>query len=119
MPNGVNPQVPESIVLSGQGSSFARSQGSMPGDLLESARIRVRTACLVVAALWLNALVMNEVVSRLLGSAAPVYIPRWEPPQTVFTIVGLILSLAVAWWVNTMHDRPAMAIDVGLVVEVL
>jgi hypothetical protein len=52
MPSAANPQSPESILLSGQGGFFTRSSGSLPGDMLEGARVRVRTACLVIAGLW-------------------------------------------------------------------
>ena len=119
MPIGINPQSPDSINLSGQSGFFVRSQGSMPGDLLESARIRVRTACLVVAALWFYVLLMNRVVYPLLGS--PVFANGyvWETAQTVLITIGLVLSLAVAWWVNRMRSSPGMAIDVGLAFEVI
>ncbi len=119
MPIGINPQSPDSINLTGQSGFFVRSQGSMPGDLLESARIRVRTACLVVAALWFYVLLMNRVVYPLLGS--PVFANGyvWETAQTILITIGLLLSLAVAWWVNRMRSNPGMAIDVGLGFEVI
>jgi tRNA A-37 threonylcarbamoyl transferase component Bud32 len=119
MPIGINPQAPDSINLTGQSGFFVRSQGSMPGDLLESARIRVRTACLVVAALWFYVLIMNRVVYPLLGSPVLTNGNTWAPAQTVMIAVGLIFSLGVAWWVNRMRSKPATAIDVGLAFEVL
>jgi tRNA A-37 threonylcarbamoyl transferase component Bud32 len=119
MPPAVNPQSPESILLSGQGGFFARSSGSVPGDILESARVRVRTACLVVAALWFYVFLMNQVVYPLLGQPVLTNGQFWSPAQTALIVVGLVLSLATAYWVNTMRDRPSMAIDVGLVFEVV
>ncbi len=119
MPIGINPQAPDSINLTGQSGFFVRSQGSMPGDLLESARIRVRTACLVVAALWFYVLIMDRVVYPLLGRPVLSNGNTWAPAQTVMIAVGLIFSLGVAWWVNRMRSKPATAIDVGLAFEVL
>ena len=119
MPAGVNPQPSESILLSGQSGFFGRSQGSMPGDLLESARIRVRTACLVVGALWFYVLLMDRVVYPLLGRPVLSNGATWAPEQTALIVAGFVLSLAAAWWVNRMHDNPVMAIDVGLAFEVL
>ena len=91
----------------------------MPGDLLESARIRVRTACIAVGALWLFVLMMNQVVYKLLGSPVLSNGNYWSSAQTAMIVVGLVLSLGAAWWVNVMQSNPAMAIDVGLVFEVL
>src|SRR6266540_7119063 len=119
MPSAVNPQSLESIQLSGQGGFFATSTGSVPRDILESARVRVRTACLVIAGLWFYVLVMNRVIYPLLGSPVLSNGLTWSNEQTVLITIGLILSLAAAYWVNTMRDRPAMAIDVGLVFEVV
>jgi len=119
MPIGINPQSPDSINLTGDGGLFARSQGSMPGDLLESARIRVRTACFVVGALWIFVLIMNQVVYPLLGSPVLSNGNTWATAQTVMMIIGLLASLGTAWWVNGMRSNPAMAIDVGLGFEVL
>ena len=119
MPLGINPQGPDSINLSGQSGAFLRSGGSMPGDLLESARIRVRTACIVIGALWLYVLIMNQVVYRGLGSPVLSNGNTWSPQQTVMILIGLIASVGAAWWVNRMRENPGMAIDVGLVFEVL
>lgn len=119
MPIGINPQSPDSTNLSAQGGFFVRSQGSMPGDLLESARIRVRTACLVVAGLWFYVFLMDRVVYALLGRPALSNGATWAPQQSALIIVGLAFSLATAWWVNRMRDKPGMAIDVGLAFEVV
>lgn len=91
----------------------------MPGDLLESARIRVRTACLVVAGLWFYVFLMDKVVYALLGRPVLSNGATWAPQQSALIIVGLVFSLATAWWVNRMRDKPGMAIDVGLAFEVL
>jgi hypothetical protein len=119
MPSAIHPQSPESILLSGQGGFFARSSGSLPADILESARVRVRTACLVIAGLWFYVFIMERVVYPLMGRPVLTNGLTWAPAQTRLIIVGLVLSLATAWWVNRMKDRPSMAIDVGLVFEVV
>lgn len=119
MPSAVNPESPESILLSGQSGFFARSGGSLPGDILESARVRVRTACLVIAGLWFYVLLMDQVVYPLMGRPVLTNGATWADAQTVLTTIGLALSLATAYWVNTMRDRPSMAIDAGLVFEVV
>jgi len=91
----------------------------MPADLLESARIRVRTACLVIGGLWLYVLLMDKVVYPLFGKPALSNGYTWAPEQSVLIILGLILSIAAAWWVNRMRDNPTLAIDVGLAFEVV
>jgi hypothetical protein len=118
MRSDVNPGSPESTLLSGHSGFFSRSQGSLPRDYLESARVRVRIACIVVAGLWLYVLVMNQVVYRLLGSPVLSNGMTWTTPQTILSTIGFILAVATAFWVNSMDDRPAFAIDVGLVFEV-
>jgi len=118
MPADLNPQQSRSIILSGGGGIFATSQGSLPGDLLESARARVRIACLVVAGLWLYVLIMNEGVYRLLGRPILTNGMTWTMAQTVFCVIGLVLALGTAWWVGSMRDKPGLAIDVGLGFEV-
>ena len=118
MAHGINPQPAESVLLSGQSGFLGRSQGSMPGDLLESARIRVRTACIVVGALWFYVLLMDRVVYPLLGRPTLTNGATWAPQQSMLIVIGLVFSLATAWWVNRMRGKPSMAIDVGLAFEV-
>jgi serine/threonine-protein kinase len=79
----------------------------------------VRTACLVIAGLWFYVFVMNQVVYPLLGKPVLTNGATWSTGQSVLIVIGLVLSLATAWWVNTMKARPSMAIDVGLVFEVV
>ena len=116
---GINPQQSQSAATSAQSGFFGRAQGSMPGDLLESARIRVRTACIVVASLWFYVLTMNQVVYPLLGRPVLTNGRTWDPGQTALIVAGLLLSVAAAWWVNRMRDNPLLAIDVGLAFEVV
>src|SRR4029078_4510012 len=119
MPIGVNPQSPESIQLSGQSGFFWKSQGSMPGDLLESARIRVRTACLAIGGLWLYVLIMNQVVYPLLGKPVLSNGAYWAPAQSVLIAVGFALSCTTAWILNRLRSNPARAVDLGLVFMVV
>jgi serine/threonine-protein kinase len=116
---GINPQASQSTASSAPTGFFGGSQGSMPGDLLESARIRVRTACLVVGGLWFYVLLMDKVVYPLFGRPALANGQTWSPEQSALIVVGLILSLATAWWVNRMRENPLTAIDVGLAFEVV
>lgn len=118
MPIGVNPQA-ESIQLSGHSGFFGKSQGSMPSDLLESARVRVRTACIVIAALWLYVLIMNQVVYPLLGRPALANGQTWSTPQTVMIAIGFAFSVLAAWYVNRLRSNPGLAIDLGLVFMVI
>jgi serine/threonine-protein kinase len=119
MPSGVNPQSPESIQLSGQSGFFWKSQGSLPGDLLESARVRVRTACLVIAGLWLYVLIMNQVVYPLLGKPVLSNGAYWAPAQSALIAVGFALSCITAWILNRLRSNPARAVDLGLVFMVV
>src|SRR5215212_748920 len=104
MPAAVNPQSPESLLSTAQGGFLARSSRSLPGDILESARLRVRTACLVVAGLWFYVFIMNQVVYPLLGKPVLTNGSTWSTGQSVLIVVGLVHSLATAWWVNTMKN---------------
>lgn len=119
MPADVNPQAPQSIQLSSGGGFFTSSRGNLPNDILESARLRVRIACFVIAGLWFYVLLMNQVVYRALGNPVLSNGMTWNPPQTAFSVIGLVLALGAAWWVNSLRDRPLMAIDVGLAFEVV
>lgn len=119
MPIGVNPQAPETIQLSGQSGFFWKSQGTMPSDLLESARVRVRTACLVIGGIWLYALIMNQVVYRLLGQPALSNGMTWSGEQSALIAVGFAFSLIAAWVMNRLQSNPALAIDLGLVFLVI
>jgi serine/threonine-protein kinase len=118
MPSGVIPQA-ESIQLSGQSGFFAMSQGSMPGDLLESARLRVRTACLVIAGLWAYVLIMNQIVYPLLGKPVLSNGATWAPEQSIIIFVGFGFSLLAAWWINHLRANPALAVDHGLIFMVI
>src|SRR5678815_4629197 len=113
MPTGVIPQA-ESIQLSEQSGFFAMSQGSMPGDLLESARLRVRTACLIIAGLWAYVLIMNQVVYPLLGKPVLTNGAYWAPAQSVLIAVGFAFSCITAWILNRLRSNPARAVDLGL-----
>ncbi|MDQ6827359.1 MAG: protein kinase [Gemmatimonadota bacterium] len=99
-------------------SPFAVTSGarSMPRDLLERASARVRIACLVIAGTWFFVLLMNEGVRRLFGNngrgAATSW--SWESAQSVLSVIGLILSLSVAYVASKLRDRPEMVIDLGL-----
>jgi serine/threonine-protein kinase len=89
----------------------------MPGDLLESARLRVRTACLVVAGIWFYVLVMNQIVYPLLGMPVLSNGRYWDHRQSVLIAIGFVFALASAWFINRLRNRPALAVDLGLVFE--
>jgi serine/threonine-protein kinase len=72
----------------------------------------------VIAGLWAYVFFMNQVVYNLLGRPVLTNGNTWAPAQTVLIVIGLLTSVAVAWWVNRMKENPAAAIDVGLGFEV-
>src|SRR6476661_8675030 len=106
MQAGINPQRSQSTSTSAPSGFFGKSQGSMPGDLLESARIRVRTACLVVGGLWFYVLLMDKIVYPLFGRPPLTNGNTWAPEQSVLIIVGVILSIVAEWWVKRMRANP-------------
>lgn len=98
---------------------FLASAGSpLPSDMLEKGRERVRIAALVMAGTWVFVLAMNEGVARIIGYGE--HTPTiWSPRQTFLTLIGLVVSLGVAWLIPRLKGRPDLALDIGLGFEIV
>lgn len=66
--------------------------GSMPADMVDQIRGRVRAIGVVTAGLWSFSLIMNAVVAPLLGRPA-LFEDLWPKPNLPVAIAGLLLSL--------------------------
>jgi eukaryotic-like serine/threonine-protein kinase len=106
---------PDSRDSGNGGGIFSAAHTPLPADILERARDRVRIAGLTFAGLWLFVILMNEVVGRLLGAAAIGAV--WSNPQSLLSIAGFVLSLAVALAVTRLRDKPHLALNLGLAYE--
>jgi serine/threonine-protein kinase len=110
------------IVRSSSGTNtaggFLSTGPSLPRDIIDRARERVKIAALVFVATWLFVVIMNEGIARFtLDPAARLQL--WAPRQTVLTLIGLLSSIAMAWLALRIKDRPELVLDLGLVFEVL
>jgi serine/threonine-protein kinase len=89
----------------------------LPRDIIERARERVKIASFVFVGTWLFVIFMNEGLARF--AMGDTQLARlWAPRQTVLTLVGLVTSLAMAWFASKMKHRPELVLDIGLVFEV-
>jgi hypothetical protein len=97
---------------------FLTSSGSpLPSDILERGRERVHVAALVFVATWVFVIIMNEGVARIAGGES-LSQQVWAPRQTLLTLLGLVVSLGVAWLIPKLKGRPELALDIGLGYEI-
>ncbi len=101
-----------SLGTSSASGIFSSGSTPLPADILERARARVRVAAFSIAALWVFVLVMNEGVRRILPATPGA--PTWSSAESVFALLGLVLALGVALYVNRCEGNPGRAIDIGL-----
>ena len=101
-----------SLGTSSASGIFSSGSTPLPADILERARARVRVAAFSIAALWVFVLVMNEGVRRILPKTPGA--PTWDSAESAFALVGLVLALGVASYVNRCEGNPGRAIDIGL-----
>jgi hypothetical protein len=99
------------------GGFLASSGSPLPSDILERGRERVRIAALVLVATWVFVIVMNEGIARIAGGES-IAQQVWAPRQTVLTLIGLVVSLGVAWLIPKLKGRPELALDIGLGYEI-
>ncbi|MBA3343363.1 MAG: serine/threonine protein kinase [Gemmatimonadaceae bacterium] len=97
------------------GGLFTGGRTPLPADILDRARARVRVAAFSFAGLWVFVLVMNEGLRRILPT--PAAMPSWNPAESVFAVIGLVLALAVAGYVGRCESNPTRAINIGLAFE--
>lgn len=91
---------------------------SLPRDIIDRARERVKIAAFVFVGTWLFVIIMNEGIGRL-AMDTELLDRLWGPRQTVLTLIGLVSSFAMAWIASRMKHNPEMVLDMGLVFEVL
>ena len=99
------------------GGMFSSASTPLPKDVLERARDRVYIAALVFVATWIVVVVMNEGIARF-APPTPLLLKLWAPRQTILTLVGLVVSLGMAWIAKHFRHRPELVLDWGLGFEV-
>jgi hypothetical protein len=73
---------------------------------------RVWAASLAFAALWAFALIMNNVVARILG-VTMLYYPVWPMPGNLIAGIGLAASLLMAYLARVKGFRQQLLLDLG------
>ena len=91
---------------------------SLPSDLLDRSRDRVRIAALVLVGMWLFVTVMNDVIARFTGAESG-DLALWGNRERILAGLGLLSAIAVWWIARTLRDRPELVLDIGLAFEVL
>src|SRR4051794_12846043 len=90
----------------------------LPRDIVARAVERVKIAALVFVATWIFVIIMNEGVARIV--LPPSLIPQlWGIRQTILTLLGLVVSIAMAFTASRLRDRPDTVINIGLAFEVV
>ena len=94
-----------------------RPAPGLPPDLLEQSARRLGTACLVWVGLWSLALLMNNVVVRVVSPDAPLD-DAWPWPGNPVAIAVIVLSFLVFGYTHRRRVKGIRALDVGLAYEV-
>ena len=100
------------------GGIFSSRSGSVPPDVLDRSRERVRVASLALFGTWLFVVIMNEVVGRF-ADMGPTDLQLWGPQERVLTAMGIAASLGLWWAAGHFRDRPELVLDLGLAFEVV
>ena len=87
---------------------------SMPNDLFFQTCKRVGAAAIAFAALWAFALIMNNIVTRILG-VTMLYYPVWPMPGNLICGIGLAASLLLAFISKRQGMKPDVLLDLGSV----
>jgi hypothetical protein len=95
-----------------------RAERELPSDLLRLASKRLGIASLVWAGLWGFGLVMNNVVGPILSPDTPLD-DAWPWPGNPVALSVIAVSLGVFWFTRRKVANPQVALDIGLVYEVV
>ena len=98
--------------------SDPRPSGQLPSDLLRLASKRLGIASLVWAGLWALGLVMNNVVGPILSPGTPLD-DAWPWPGNPVALSVIAVSLGVFWYTRHTASTPRLALNLGLVYEVV
>jgi serine/threonine-protein kinase len=101
--------------------TLSRGAGAtpLPPELLRESCTRVAIAGWVTVGLWGYALFMNEVLFRLLRQSAPHWRVTWEQVGLPLSIVGLVLSVALALVASRWRERPGAVLWLAQIHEVV
>ncbi len=94
-------------------SGGTRASSALPADLLQQTCKRVATVALVFASIWSIALIMNNVVVRLIEGMDYVG-PGWPLPGNVIAPVGVVISIAMVVAAGRLHHKPELLLNIGL-----
>jgi len=90
----------------------------MPNDLFYQTCKRVWAAAIAFAALWAFVLIMNNIVTRILG-VTMLYYPVWPMPGNLLCGIGLAASLLMVFISTRLGMKPDLLLDLGSVYLVL
>jgi len=90
----------------------------MPSDLFYQTCKRVWAAGVAFAALWAFALIMNNIVTRILG-VTMLYYPVWPMPGNLICGIGLAASLLIVSISRRPGMKPDVLLDLGSIYLVL
>ncbi len=91
----------------------------MPTALLEESCKRVGLAGVMFAALWLWALLVNDVFRPMAGIRPDSGIAgAWPLPGNIIAPIGLVVSLAIVFAASRLHNKPNLLANIGLSFEV-
>ena len=96
------------------------SSTSLPPDLVANSCRRIAAVALAGAGLWVFALLMSNVVTRLFGISP--MMTGYETPLWIFNLlcgIGLLLSLSMVFAAGRLPVAQARLLDYGLVYMVL
>ena len=88
--------------------------GALPRDLLDQSCRRVATASIVIASLWLIALVINNLVFLALPGMPEEVLKTWPLPGNAIAGAGVLLSGIMVVLAGRLSNRPPLLLDVGL-----
>ena len=88
--------------------------GALPQDLLDQSCRRVATASIVIASLWLIALVINNLVFLALPGMPEEVLKTWPLPGNAIAGAGVLLSGIMVVLAGRLSNRPPLLLDVGL-----
>ena len=90
----------------------------MPSDLFYQTCKRVWAAGVAFTALWAFALIMNNIVTRILG-VTMLYYPVWPMPGNLICGIGLAASLLIVSISRRPGMKPDVLLDLGSIYLVL
>ena len=107
--------VPESTPA---GAGVSRGHAySLPYDLLKDASKRLEIMALLAAALWTVGTLGDRIALLAMNHGDTIWL-RWQPSDAI-SVVSVVLSLALFFYIHKGDRDPQFLLDLGLVYQVL